>query len=173
MGTKIKASNIELSISLPPGIVLPWAGIASPAGWVRCNGQAVTRTGEFANLFAVVGTAYGIGDGSTTFNVPDLRGEFIRGADDGRGVDTGRALHSNQLDADQAMSGTLGRFNKFAAQHGAPTGPFTEVSFGVEQGISSGASDGYNSINFDNSTVIRTADETRPRNVAMHHIIKV
>lgn len=62
-----------------PGALVPAATGTPPAGWLRCDGQAVSRT-QFAALFAAVGTAYGAGDGSTTFNVPNLNGNrFPRG----------------------------------------------------------------------------------------------
>ena len=60
-----------------------------------CNGSAVSRA-TYADLFTAIGTTFGIGNGSTTFNLPDLRGEFIRGWDNGRNVDPGRALGSFQ-----------------------------------------------------------------------------
>ena len=60
-----------------------------PSGYLKCNGAAVSRT-TYADLFAEIGTAFGAGDGSSTFNVPDFRGEFVRGWDDSRGVDSGR-----------------------------------------------------------------------------------
>lgn len=63
------------------GTVLPFAGSTAPDGWLLCYGQAVSRT-TYAVLFAVIGTTYGIGDGSTTFNVPDLRGRVAAGKDD-------------------------------------------------------------------------------------------
>lgn len=81
--------------SVAPGGVIYYAASTAPAGWLECNGAAISRT-AYANLFAVVGTTFGAGDGSTTFNLPDLRGEFIRGWDDGRGVDAGRSLGSTQ-----------------------------------------------------------------------------
>ena len=64
----------------PVGIVNPFAGSIAPAGWLLCGGQAVSRS-SFAGLFAVIGTTYGTGDGSTTFNVPDMRGRTIAGLD--------------------------------------------------------------------------------------------
>lgn len=79
------------------GQVVFMAGANAPSGFLKCNGQLVSRT-TYASLFAVIGTTYGAGDGSTTFAVPDLRGEFLRGWDDGRGVDTGRVVGSAQLD---------------------------------------------------------------------------
>lgn len=69
------------SVSLPAGMLAPFAGASAPSGWLLCGGQAVSRT-TFAALFAVIGTAYGAGDGSTTFNLPDLRGRVAAGKDD-------------------------------------------------------------------------------------------
>jgi microcystin-dependent protein len=76
--------TLDVSTSLIPiGIVWPFAGAEGsvPTGWLICGGQAVSRT-TYAALFAVIGTTYGTGDGSTTFNVPDLRGRMISGKDD-------------------------------------------------------------------------------------------
>lgn len=69
-----------LAQMVPTGTVNPFAGSAEPAGWLLCYGQAISRT-TYAALFAVIGTTYGVGDGSTTFNVPDLRGRAIAGKD--------------------------------------------------------------------------------------------
>ena len=77
------------------GEVAFFATAAAPAGWLICNGQTVSRS-TYADLFAAVGELWGAGDGVSTFRVPDLRGEFLRGADLGRGVDIGRALGSWQ-----------------------------------------------------------------------------
>ncbi|USZ80548.1 tail fibers protein [Serratia phage MQ-4] len=71
------------------GTVLPFAGAAAPADWLLCAGQAVSRT-TYATLFAVIGTTYGAGDGSTTFNLPDLRGRVAGGKDDMGGTAAGR-----------------------------------------------------------------------------------
>lgn len=62
------------------GFLQPYAGSTAPSGWVLCYGQAISRT-TYATLFAVIGTTYGSGDGSTTFNVPDLRGRTVAGLD--------------------------------------------------------------------------------------------
>lgn len=69
----------------PVGAVIDYAPSTQPAGWLFCNNQAVSRTG-FAALFAAIGTTYGVGDGSTTFNVPDLRGRSTSGVDNMGGV---------------------------------------------------------------------------------------
>ena len=65
---------------MPTGSIIPFAGKTAPEGWLFCQGQAVSRT-TYAQLFAVIGTTYGSGDGSTTFNVPDLRGRVAVGAE--------------------------------------------------------------------------------------------
>jgi microcystin-dependent protein len=84
--TKVQSEMI-LGV-VPAGIILPFAGAAgsTPSGYLFCNGAEVSRT-TYAALFAVIGTAHGSGDGSTTFRIPDLRGRFIRGTDTGVGRD--------------------------------------------------------------------------------------
>lgn len=66
--------------SAPPGAITAFAASSPPTGWLTCDGTAVSRT-SYAALFAVIGTTWGVGDGSTTFNLPDLRGQFLRGYD--------------------------------------------------------------------------------------------
>lgn len=80
----------------PAGMVQYFAANTAPTGFLKANGAAISRT-TYSDLFAAIGTTFGAGDGSTTFNVPDLRGEFPRGWDDGRGVDSGRVFGSAQL----------------------------------------------------------------------------
>lgn len=132
-----------------PGLVFPFAGSAVPAGMLLCGGQAVSRA-TYAALFAVIGTTYGSGDGSTTFNVPDLRGEFVRGLDAGRGVDAGRLLGSAQ--ADDAKSHT----------HLDVTGGALGVAAGALQAAE---------YVVDGQTGATGGTETRPRNVAMNFVI--
>lgn len=135
---------------------------SAPAGWLKCNGATVNRT-TYAALFAVIGTTFGAGDGATTFALPDLRGEFVRGLDDGRGVDTGRGMGS-------AQAGSTG-----------PHDHYTRAGAGVvsDNYGGSGADYGTNSSNLAVSTDGTTATtgpgigaETRPRNVAMLACIK-
>jgi microcystin-dependent protein len=82
-------SGGTLYADAPVGAIQAYGGITAPSGWLLCQGQAVSRT-EYADLFKAIGTAFGTGDGSTTFNIPDLRGEFLRGA--------GTNSHANQGD---------------------------------------------------------------------------
>ncbi|MFD2578808.1 tail fiber protein [Novosphingobium colocasiae] len=81
----------------PAGQVAAFAMAVAPAGWLACNGAAVSRE-TYAALFSAISTEWGGGDGSTTFNLPDLRGEFLRGWDDGRGIDADRDFASFQAD---------------------------------------------------------------------------
>jgi microcystin-dependent protein len=74
---------------LPPGTVLSFAGPTLPSGFLLCDGSAVSRT-TYSALFSALGTAYGVGNGSTTFNIPDLRGRGIAGKDDMGGVAASR-----------------------------------------------------------------------------------
>lgn len=73
-------STVEFLGGVPPGAVIPYAGSSAPAGWLFCDGSAISRT-TFARLFTAIGTLHGIGDGSTTFNIPDLNGRVIVGKD--------------------------------------------------------------------------------------------
>lgn len=83
--------------ALAAGAIAFYATSNAPTGWLKANGATVSRS-TYAALFSVIGTTWGAGDGSTTFRLPDLRGEFIRGWDDGRGVDGGRSFGSWQDD---------------------------------------------------------------------------
>lgn len=77
------------------GMVSAFAANSAPTGWLSANGSLVSRV-TYARLFSRIGTTFGAGDGSTTFALPDMRGEFVRGWDNGRGVDSGRAFGSWQ-----------------------------------------------------------------------------
>lgn len=90
---------IAAAVGMPPGSISAFGGGSAPTGWLLCDGSAVNRE-TYAGLFSVIGSNYGPGNSVTTFNVPDLRGEFLRGADKGRGVDAGRALGSTQTRSD-------------------------------------------------------------------------
>ena len=73
---------------MPVGCVIPFAGAAAPTGWLLCQGQAISRT-TYAQLFSVIGTTYGSGDGKTTFNLPDMRGRVAVGSDANLGAAAG------------------------------------------------------------------------------------
>lgn len=85
----ISGSKFADGVALSSGMVMPFAGATAPTGWLLCYGQAVSRT-TYADLYAICGTTYGAGDGSTTFNVPDLRGRVAAGQDDMGGSSANR-----------------------------------------------------------------------------------
>src|SRR5690554_5601112 len=90
---------------VPPSAIMAFARATAPTGWLKANGAAISRE-TYADLFAAIGTTFGEGDGSTTFNLPDLRGEFVRGWSDGKDVDSGRVFGSSQLSANAAHTHT-------------------------------------------------------------------
>ncbi|MEW9679991.1 phage tail protein [Pseudomonas sp. TE50-2] len=87
--------NLNPAAIVPAGTLIQTFSRTAPSGTLRCNGAAVSRT-TYAALFAAIGIIYGVGDGATTFNLPDTRGLFTRDVDDGRGFDPGRAQGSVQ-----------------------------------------------------------------------------
>jgi microcystin-dependent protein len=98
-------------VGVPAGAIIFGVMVSTPNNFLLCNGAAVSRT-TYADLFAAISTTFGSGDGSTTFNLPDLRGQFIRGVDGGRGLDPSRVAGSNQAaqfqsHAHTASSGTV------------------------------------------------------------------
>jgi phage-related tail fiber protein len=84
--------------AIAPGMVAYFPYTGAPSGWIKANGAVVSR-GLYAGLFAALGTYYGAGDGVSTFGIPDLRGVFLRGLDEGRGIDSGRTLGALQADS--------------------------------------------------------------------------
>lgn len=138
-------------LGTPSGAVMAFAMSTAPTGWLKANGAAVSRT-TYAALFSAIGTTFGVGDGSTTFNLPDLRGEFIRGWDDGRGVDSGRVFGSAQAHAYQSHTHTITR-----GAHGGD-GDDAAIAAGTYGSFNTGASG--------------SSSETRPRNIALLYCIK-
>lgn len=138
------------------GQIVFCASTSIPNGYLECNGASVSRT-TYATLFAAIGGTYGPGDGATTFNLPDLRGEFIRGADRGRGVDSGRAVGSGQTDSIKDHAHSLGPTRTFQAG-----GSFPWVVDGT----------GLSATEDRHAPMVNPGTETRPRNVAMIAVIK-
>lgn len=146
---ELNQTNDTFSAQLPVGMLQAFAGSSAPTGWLKCNGAAVSRT-TYSALFGQISTTYGSGDGSTTFNVPDLRGEFVRGWDDGRGVDSGRSLGSFQADEFKSHTHT------FPGATGSG-GSGSSSRLGVPATRTTNAAGG---------------NETRPRNLAFLYCIK-
>lgn len=160
----------EYGEDMQPGDIVHSARTTAPVGYLIANGAAVSRA-TYGNLFAALGTAYGAGDGATTFNLPDLRGEFIRGADQGRGVDAGRAIGSSQGDAIRNIAGVLG-FNAGRPATGVSGAIASDSSLSNGLTMGGSTSGGGTGFSFDASRVVPTAAENRPRNVALLPLIK-
>ena len=141
----------------PTGSIIMYGAATAPTGWLECDGSAVSRT-TYSSLFAIVGTTFGVGDGSTTFNLPDLRGEFVRGWDNERGVDKNRIFGSTQEDEFKSHNHPL-RYATHWGAGGSGSTPIYQIAVS-EYGIST------NTIQNTGGT------ETRPRNVALIYIIK-
>lgn len=170
------ANNFEPSAVVPAGAIVTFAITSVPFGYLKANGAAVSRT-AYAALFAKLGTYYGAGDGSTTFNLPDLRGVFVRGLDDSRGIDPGRTLYSLQGSQNASHSHTASSDVQGAHSHGI--WPIA-VNIATGQGgghYSVGATLSANSAvaGAHNHTITVDAAggaEARPVNVAMMYCIK-
>ena len=170
---------------VPAGMVSPFAGPVEsiPAGWLLCDGSEISRT-EYANLYDAIGVCWGVGDGSTTFNLPDLRGMFLRGVSgdsnndpdaaervvlNDNGGNTGNNVGSYQGDAIRNISGRIdgsaiawtdifgeGAFSTMTSAGGHP-------SSDPPQG---------KTFDFDASRVVPVGGDNRPKNVYVNYIIK-
>lgn len=161
---------------IPSGVICAFAQIELPDGWIDCDGRAISRS-QYASLFATIGVRWGAGNGETTFNVPDLRGEFIRVWDEGRGVDRGRGHGEWQdsMNRSHSHSGTTtvegihdhDYSQGYRAHYGMEWGS-TYTLDGVRNQKTSASGGHQHGLRIDNSG----GDEARPRNIALKHGIK-
>ena len=180
--TTTSLANILVGSVIPPGTIQAFGGGSVPAGWLLCDGATVSRA-TFSALFEAVGTAHGAGDGSTTFHLPDMRGRFLRGADNmgtgaaGRDPNAGTRTAGN---AGGATGNTVGSVQDSA--FGQHNHAFFNNGSASMAAVSSGGGDPlYKTININqntatNSTGIANAGgstESRPQNLAVEYIIKV
>ena len=160
--------------SVPVGAIMLFPVSNVPDGWFKCNGASLSKT-TYSELYDVIGGTYG--QTSTTFRLPDLRGEFVRGWDDGRGVDPGRSIGSVQLDAFKSHNHSGSTNEGGEHTHGYkvpkwtdPTGPIDAGSQFSMTGNATTTEDGAHSHTF--TTDSAGGSETRPRNVALMFCIK-
>lgn len=178
----------------PVATIKPYAAnpTNAPEGYLYCRGQAVSRS-TYSDLFDAIGTTYGAGNGSTTFNVPDLRGEFLRGFDAGRDVDSGRVFGSFQdhqiekhihytgvqtnrdggINNSYTRAGYINGNPLSANQRAGSTSSISDPGNGVtSEPVTTGqAVQAANPVSGPNSAA-NTGEETRPRNIAINYIIK-
>jgi len=145
------------------GTVVSLATSTEPTGYLECDGAAVSRS-TYSGLFSTIASTYGAGDGSSTFNLPDLRGEFIRGFDNSRGIDASRVLGSAQGQ----------RANNFATARFFTGGNGSDTTVAVpENGTTSGSIySGANLSTLNRMSFNNRGGETRPRNIALMYCIK-
>ena len=166
----------ESVCGVPAGSVTCFAHSSVPSGWLECNGANVSRS-TYATLFAAIGTTWGTGDGSSTFGLPDCRGEWVRGWDNSRGVDSGRSIATTQSDqnkshthsasvTDPGHSHTVNQYGgNFGGSSGAQT--FRSDHSGTSTAIVQSATTGISVSNGNQG-----GTEVRVRNIAMMYIIK-
>ena len=158
-GRDPNGSLVKVPLSSPVGAVFFFAKSTPPEHALACDGAAVSRA-AYPELFGAIGTTFGAGDGSTTFNLPDLRGRFIRGT----GCNAA-ALGVAQGDAIRNITGTLK--NVYTAG-GAATGAIEDTNVSLEPIWAAGPNTPYTlTLDFNSARVVPTADENRPANVAL------
>ncbi len=174
-------SFAALPSAVPSGTVHLFATTTAPSGYLECDGSAVSRT-TYADLFGIIGTTWGAGDGSSTFNLPDLRGEFVRGWDNGKGTDSGRSFATSQADQNKSHSHSASASSSVSDPGHAHTYETAIVTGRAESG--SGDGEAFNQTRTTNSATtgisVSTSvtvnsdggNEARPRNIAMMYVIK-
>ena len=175
-GGSISASSSPSS-AVPSGAVFWFTTTSAPTGYLSCNGAAISRS-VYASLFSVIGVSFGVGDGTTTFNLPDLRGEFIRGYDNGRGVDTGRVFGTTQSDSFKSHTHTASD-SGHVHQWGGPTLNSDYVLYDssntqiITYALNQGGGTPNTGTGYASVTIGSTGGtETRPVNVALLPCIK-
>ncbi|MBI9081498.1 MAG: tail fiber protein [Pseudodesulfovibrio sp.] len=164
-GGELKVDLTGAAILNPVGSVTAFLADTPPTGWLECNGAAVSRT-TYSDLLAVISDDFGVGNGSTTFNLPDFRGYFLRGWDHGAGNDPDAASRTNRGD------GTTGDYigtkqaDEFES-HDHFDAP-SLVTFDGSGGI------GHNAASMSSVTAETDVggNETRPKNINVMYIIK-
>lgn len=135
----------------PPGAVMMWTTATAPGGWLLCDGSAVSRT-TYAALFAAIGTTYGAGDGSTTFNVPNLKGRVPVGRDSGDssfdtlGETGGAKTHTLTVGEMPAHTHTTALHGSYRVQGTFPSDVYGAVSGGAEGTSSAGSGQAHNNL---------------------------
>lgn len=183
-------AEVAYNTLIPAGVIVPFGGQVDkiPSGWLLCDGSEISRT-DYINLYDAIGVCWGIGNGATTFNLPDMRGMFLRGVSGGSGKDpdassrlvlnnnggnTGNNVGSYQGDAIRNITGEI-------HGTGSDDGPLASASAGTgamsaykRQGCNgaAGASDGGFNFDFNASRVVPVGSDNRPKNVYVNYIIK-
>lgn len=169
------AAAIQQSLT-PVGTIIAYAGDTAPAGWLLCNGQTVSRS-TYAALYSVVGNRFGYGNNSSTFNVPDFRGQFLRGRAAGSGNDPDRNSRS-AMNTGGATGDAVGSIQgDMLGSHGHPYNDIYHSEYngavGLPSNRGSGDTDGDNrGYEIGRTTSNSGGNETRPVNAYVNYLIK-
>jgi microcystin-dependent protein len=166
----------------PIGSILPYGGANAPSGWLLCQGQAVSRT-TYSDLFSAIGTTFGSGDGSTTFNLPDLRDKAVMGAGTNGVLGASQLAQlpniTGKIDNKTGTFGIMGFSSSVNSYKGAFTGSEAKGAVYTGQNNTSAckvvtfdASDSDASTDINGNNVYTNNGETRPANVRLNYIIK-
>lgn len=165
-GKEKAAARSFLGSEIPPGVIVPYAGSSPPTGWLLCYGQAVSRT-TYAALFAAIDTTYGSGDGSTTFNLPDLRGRAVFGRDNMGGASSGRitqavsGMNANNLGATGGDQRTQSHTHSFSATTSSGGGHAHQLPVKSSEGVTTALStDQTNVFNMTSISTSSAGDHT-------------
>lgn len=164
-------AGATLFADTPLGTINAFGGSVAPDGWLMCQGQAISRA-DYADLFAVIGTAFGAGDGSTTFNIPDFRGEFLRGAGNNShsGQGNGGSVGTHQ-DGTTVVASIMG--NGYGVIYNKTNGTIDSSTYDKWVG-NSGNTYVHNTTQYETESyanVIGTG-KARPTNTSVNFIIK-
>lgn len=187
--TDVSAGTSNTKAVTPAGLLELFSGMLAyfptnipPAGWMVADGSAVSRT-VYATLFNRIGTRWGQGNGATTFNLPDLRGEFIRGWDNNRGIDTGRSFGTVQSSQNLTHSHTGTANTSGGHQHTTDVNPYAASESAGNGWVTTGGDKTFDTVplipsswngDHTHSLTINASggSESRPRNIAMLGCIK-
>lgn len=175
VGIQVDTGSTWVSLSAadnsPSGSVIMYAGATAPTGWLLLDGSAISRV-TYSVLFGIMGTTYGVGDGSTTFNLPDARGIFVRGA-------------GSQIISSKGYTGTRGTTenDQFQGHYHSLTNTYSLVTSGAGAGANAQAGNSGSVVvnppvvqaptNDGTNGIPRVGSETRPANITLSYIIKI
>jgi hypothetical protein len=180
-GADISAGTVPLAALVaavqqalvPTGTIVAYGGTTAPAGWLLCNGASISRTGTYANLFSAISTRFGTAS-SSTFNVPDFRGRFLRGWDDATGRDPDRASR-NAMNTGGATGNSIGSIqgSMFTSHvHMKYFRGYKNVEEGNDKQVQSRGIIGSDPRDDEGNTEPTGGSETRPINAYVNYIIK-
>ena len=174
-----------LASGVPVGTILAHAANTPPTGFLECNGSNISRS-TYATLFSAISTTFGVGDGSSTFALPDLRGQFIRGWANTGSTDASRVFGSTQTDQNKnhthttdstSLTGGIRKISEGFGAGGSATGVFTKTADGNNTITGSSSTSPVGGVDFDGThthTISSSGGgtEARPTNLALMYIIK-